>query len=123
MNIKKKKILIVEDEKHLREAYFRILKKNSDYEIDLASSAEDGLGLFRAVNHDLVITDIELPAMDGMELIEKLKKINSAIKILVISGSVICREGIMEKGVLDFMEKPVDIKTLRDTVAKYLKSF
>ncbi len=120
MSFTKKRILIVEDEKNLRDAYFRILKKNPEYEIDLAVSAEDTLRLFNVASYDLVITDIELPAMDGIEMLGEIKKRNRGIKVIVVSGSGVYLERAIKKGASDFIEKPVDINTLRDAVEKHI---
>ena len=67
-----KKILVVEDEKYLRELYVEILK-DEGFNVTSASDGEEALNAILAGGHDLVLLDIMLPKMDGLEILEKLK--------------------------------------------------
>ncbi|MGM0442256.1 MAG: response regulator [Elusimicrobiota bacterium] len=123
MNQKNKKILIVEDEKTLRNTYYRILKKEPVYDIKLAESAEVGLDFFNREKYDFIITDLDLPGMDGTDMIKEIKRKNPSVKVVVISGYA--DSGYMEEaiksGAEEFISKPVDINKLRNTVSKYTK--
>ncbi len=122
MNVKNKKVLIIEDEKVLQNTYCRILKSKFNYEIDLAGSAETGLEFFSKKNYDFIITDLDLPGMNGIELIKKIKSKKPEIKIIVISGygfSTLIEKAI-KYGAEEFLSKPVDIHKFRNTVAKYI---
>jgi len=66
------KILIVEDEKNIRESIQTILSEN--YETKAVDNAEDAIKLFLDENFDLLISDIRLPGMDGIELVKKFKE-------------------------------------------------
>ncbi len=82
-----KSILLVEDEEIVRELVRQILL-SSDYEVTAAANGAEALEIFRSAgkSFDLVITDIKMPVMNGLELSEKIREINRHIKILFTSG-------------------------------------
>jgi len=80
-----KKILVIDDEPHI----LRMLKKmleRAGYEIDIASNGMEGLELFKKYPTDLVITDIIMPEKEGLETIREMKRIQSGLKIIAMSG-------------------------------------
>ena len=73
----KKKILVVEDEDYLRDIYIDVLEEEG-YEVDQASDGEKGFTKMKAGGYDLVLLDLMLPKIDGLEILRKLKKSPSA---------------------------------------------
>lgn len=69
----KKRILIVEDEKFIRDLYVELLK-GEGYEVDEATDGEEGYNAIKKDGYDLVLLDILLPKMDGIQILDKLKK-------------------------------------------------
>ncbi len=80
-----KRILIVDDESEIRDVLAKVLKREH-YEVDLASDGEAGIEIFRSTPADLVITDIIMPGMDGINLIKEIRQISPAVKIIAVSG-------------------------------------
>lgn len=80
-----RKILIIEDDHHILMMVKRMLERFG-FEIELASNGKDGLDLFQRIQVDLVITDIIMPEKEGLETIREMRRINSDLKIIAMSG-------------------------------------
>lgn len=80
-----RKILIIDDEVHILLMLKKMLER-AGYEVDIASNGSEGLDLFRRDQPDLVITDIIMPEKEGLETIREMKKEQSDLKILAMSG-------------------------------------
>ena len=117
------KILIVEDEATIRRVLGKILtEENDSYEVE---EAEDGLvGLEKITNfdYDLVLCDIKMPKMDGVEVLEAVKKIKPEIPMVMISGHGDMETAIntMRLGAFDYISKPPDLNRLLNTVRNAL---
>jgi two-component system nitrogen regulation response regulator NtrX len=117
------KILIIEDEPAIRRVLTKILSEESDtYKV---SEAEDGLqGLEKIKNEDfdLVLCDIKMPKMDGVEVLEAAKKIKPEIQMVMISGHGDLETAIntMRLGAFDYISKPPDLNRLLNTVRNAL---
>jgi len=68
------RLLVVEDDAYLREEIMRVLQRRTPYSADAAASGEEGLELARKRRYDLLITDVRMPGIDGLELMERLKR-------------------------------------------------
>lgn len=117
------KILIVEDEAAIRRVLGKILTEENDtYEVE---EAEDGLvGLEKITNfdYDLILCDIKMPKMDGVEVLEAVKKIKPEIPMVMISGHGDMETAIntMRLGAFDYISKPPDLNRLLNTVRNAL---
>jgi DNA-binding NtrC family response regulator len=80
-----KKILIIDDEPHILLMLKKMLER-AGYEIDIASNGLEGLELFKKYPSDLVITDIIMPEKEGLETIREMKRLQSGLKIIAMSG-------------------------------------
>ena len=111
-------ILVIEDEEKLRRVIG--LHLGSDYDVKAVGTAEDGLKLAGEV--DLILTDLKLPGMDGLELLEKLKGQNSHTPVVVMSafGTVENAVEAMKCGAVDFLPKPFSLDHLSVVVEKAL---
>ena len=122
-NIKMPKILIIEDEAAIRRVLTKILSEENDtYQVE---DAEDGLiGLEKIKNndYDLVLCDIKMPKMDGVEVLEAVKKIKPEIPMVMISGHGDMETAIntMRLGAFDYISKPPDLNRLLNTVRNAL---
>jgi two-component system, NtrC family, nitrogen regulation response regulator NtrX len=117
------KILIIEDEAAIRRVLTKILSEESDTYI--VEDAEDGLaGLEKIKNndYDLVLCDIKMPRMDGVEVLEAVKKIKPEIPMVMISGHGDMETAIqtMRLGAFDYISKPPDLNRLLNTVRNAL---
>ena len=117
------KILIIEDEAAIRRVLTKILSEENDtYQVE---DAEDGLIGFEKIknnDYDLVLCDIKMPKMDGVEVLEAVKKIKPEIPMVMISGHGDMEIAIntMRLGAFDYISKPPDLNRLLNTVRNAL---
>ncbi|MFH1942087.1 MAG: response regulator [bacterium] len=115
------KILVVEDDEDIRDLLTETLKKWG-YEPVLAENGKVGLDKFQTDSFSLVITDIRMPAMDGLTMLKTMKKTDSKIPIIVITGypSVDSAVESLVEGADHYLVKPINMNDLQ---AKIKKSF
>jgi DNA-binding NtrC family response regulator len=111
------RILIVDDEKSIRETLNEILAYEG-YEMEEAENGEKALALIKKFNYDVVLCDIKMPKLDGLELLEKSKEIAPELPFIMISGHGTMETAIeaTKKGAFDFISKPPDLNKLLITV-------
>jgi DNA-binding NtrC family response regulator len=116
----KKRILVVEDEDKLRRVV-ELQLQSAGFDVDQAGSAEEGLRL--ADRADLVLTDLRLPGMDGLELLGLLRRQNSQVPVIVMTayGTVESAVEAMKAGAVDFLMKPFSLDHLMAVVNKALE--
>ncbi len=113
------KILIIEDEAAIRRVLVKILSEESDtYEVKEAEDGLVGIELIRKEDFDLILCDIKMPKMDGVEVLEAVKKIKPEIPIVMISGhgDLDTAVNTMRLGAFDYISKPPDLNRLLNTV-------
>ncbi len=116
-------ILIIDDERAIRKTLGEILSYEG-YKIDEAADGEEGLKKFSSTTYDVVLCDIKMPKMDGIEFLEKAKEINPDVPIIVISGHGNIETAVeaVKKGAFDYISKPPDLNrmliTLRNALDK-----
>ncbi len=110
------KILIIDDEKSIRNSLRDILEYEK-YETDDAENGKAGLEMLHKNGYDLVLCDIKMPLMDGIEVLEKIKTISS-IPVVMMSGHGTIETAVeaIKKGAYDYIEKPLDLNRLLITV-------
>lgn len=110
-------ILIIDDERAIRNVLKDILN-NEGYTTTEASDGEVGLTQFAAGNFDLVLCDIKMPKIDGIEFLQKAKEINSDVPVIMISGhgNIETAVDAVKKGAFDFISKPPDLNRLLITI-------
>jgi two-component system NtrC family response regulator len=118
----KAKILVIDDDISLR----RVLEYNlqeEGYDVQTAASGEEGLYLFGQSQPSLVITDMNMPGMDGMQLLKKVKQRSPETLVIIITafGTVDIAVEAMKAGAYDYITKPFNRDELRLTVAKALE--
>ncbi len=117
------RILVIEDESAIRRVLIKILSEENDAYI--VEEAEDGLKGIEAIknnDYDLVLCDIKMPKMDGVEVLEAAKKIKPEIPFIMISGhgDLDTAVGTMRAGAFDYISKPPDLNRLLTTVRNAL---
>lgn len=117
-----KVILIVEDDPTVGES-IRLLLKKRGYAILLAPNGKEALHLFRHEMVDLVITDLVMPKMDGIELLEAVKGLKPETEVIVISAQGTIEKAVqaMKLGAFDFIEKPINPKVISLVVERALE--
>lgn len=115
-------ILLIEDELHLREG-IRLNLYLGGYGVLCAASGEEGLALLERETVDLVILDRMLPDMDGLRILEQIRRKDTFLPILILSakGEVEDRKAGLRRGCDDYMAKPFDVQELELRVARLLQ--
>lgn len=117
------KILIIEDEASIRRVLVKILSEENDtYQVDEAEDGVAGLEKIKNNDYDLVLCDIKMPKLDGVEVLEEVKKIKPEIPMVMISGHGDMETAIhtMRLGAFDYISKPPDLNRLLNTVRNAL---
>jgi two-component system nitrogen regulation response regulator NtrX len=118
------KILIIEDEEPIRRVLVRILTdEDSSFEIHEASDGKKGLDLIKNDSYDLVLCDIKMPKVDGIELLQRTRKTNSTIPFIMLTGHGNIETAVesMKLGAYDFISKPPDLNRLINSVRNALE--
>ena len=117
------RILIIEDEAAIRRVLVKILsEENASYTVEEAEDGAAGYEKIKNTDYDLVLCDIKMPKMDGVELLEAVKKIKPEIPMVMISGHGDMETAIntMRLGAFDYISKPPDLNRLLNTVRNAL---
>ena len=117
------KILIIEDEAAIRRVLTKILSEENDtYQVEEAEDGVIGFEKIKNNDYDLVLCDIKMPKMDGVEVLEAVKKIKPEIPMVMISGHGDMETAIntMRLGAFDYISKPPDLNRLLNTVRNAL---
>jgi len=110
-------ILIIDDEKAIRKTLSEILSYEG-YKIEEASDGEEGLRKFRDKTFDVVLCDIKMPKLDGIEFLDKAREFNADVPVIMISGHGTIETAVeaVKKGAYDYIAKPPDLNRLLITI-------
>jgi len=117
------KILIIEDEASIRRVLVKILtEENTQYQVFEAEDGLAGTEMIKNADFDLVLCDIKMPKMDGVEVLEAVKKIKPEIPMVMISGhgDLDTAVNTMRMGAFDYISKPPDLNRLLNTIRNAL---
>ena len=117
------RILIIEDEAAIRRVLTKILSEENDsYIVEDVEDGMQGLEKIKNEDYDLVLCDIKMPKMDGVEVLEAVKKIKPEITMVMISGhgDIETAVNTMRLGAFDYISKPPDLNRLLNTVRNAL---
>ena len=118
----KKRILLVDDEAGIRASLTVVLEPV--YETLSASTAQEGLDLFRRESPHLVLLDVVMPGMDGLALLKIIREEDARIPVIMLTGTKTVKTAVeaMKLGAADYLAKPFDVEELRLIVAKTLET-
>ena len=117
------KILVIEDEAAIRRVLVKILNEENDkYEIEEAENGASGMEMIRKTDYDLVLCDIKMPKMDGVEVLQEARREKPEIPFIMISGHGDLDTAVqtMRLGAFDYISKPPDLNRLLTTVRNAL---
>lgn len=117
------KILIIEDESSIRRVLTKIIQEeNETYQVEEAEDGLAGLAMIEKTDYDLVLCDIKMPKMDGVEVLERTQKTNPEIPFIMISGHGDLETAVqtMRLGAFDYISKPPDLNRLLNAVRNAL---
>ncbi len=119
--MKKSKVLVVDDEKNIRLTIAQSLEK-LEVEVDNALNGEEALQKIRQDDYRLVLLDLKLPGMDGVEVLRKIRGLNKDLQVLIITahGTIENAVETMKLGAIDFIQKPFTPDEIRGFVTKAL---
>jgi two-component system, NtrC family, nitrogen regulation response regulator NtrX len=111
------RILIVDDEKSIRKTLREILEYEN-FKVEEAGDGNEGLALIRKEKFDIVLCDIKMPKMDGMEVLDKVLEEKADVPMIMISGHGNIETAVeaVKKGAFDFIQKPLDLNRLLVTI-------
>ena len=124
--MKPKRILVVDDEKNQRDILQLILSGERDeagnplYDIKAASSGQEALRFFRTERFDLVMTDLKMSGMDGIQLLNELMQVDSSVPVILMTahGSIDSVKDALRGGAFDYLQKPLERANLLATISK-----
>jgi two-component system nitrogen regulation response regulator NtrX len=116
------RILVIDDEKSIRNTLKDVLEYEK-YEVDLAEEGTSGIEMFSQGSFDVVLCDIKMAKMDGIEVLQKLLEISPDVPVIMISGhgNIDTAVDSIKKGAFDFLEKPLDLNRLLITIRNALE--
>lgn len=117
------KILIVDDEPDMLRLLSMILKEKTPYDVVTTNNPIEAVSLVQNENFDLVITDLKMPGLDGLQLLEQVKKKEEDIPVIIITayGTIEAAMEAINKGGFDFITKPFRKEQIIFTIEKALK--
>ena len=113
------RLLIVEDEKEICDTIAKSLY-DTGYEVDVCYDGEEAFGCILVENYDLIVLDLNLPGIDGMELLKELRKRNEETNVLILSarGQIADKVEGLDAGANDYMEKPFHLQELEARIRR-----
>ncbi len=118
----KKKIIIVDDDESIRKTFFLILNKN--YRVYLAKDSGEALQRFKRAEIDLIIADLKLPYLDGVEMIAKFRELGYRGNVILISAypDLVKVDELSRLSISHFFVKPLDLDSLNRSIDHLLNS-
>ena len=121
MEVDRKRILIVDDEENSRTGLSKILAR-SGYEVVTAADGAEALNRVKEVACHLIITDMKMPNMNGIELLKEVKNIHPGIGVIMVTayGEVDSYLEAMNSGAFEYLNKPIKVDELKKVISKVL---
>ena len=118
------KILIVDDNKYSVSALTNLLK-NNNYTLEIAANGREALDLYNADRFDVVITEIKIPKMNGIELLKAIRERSKKTRVVIITGhsNMENMSAAVSHGVDAYFSKPLNVRNFMDTISKYEREF
>ena len=117
------RILVIDDELDMLMLLRMIIEDNTSYEVETTNNPAEGLKMLTEEAYDLVISDLKMPGMDGLEVFDELRKMRPDIPVIIITayGSPEAADEALKKGVADFITKPFRKDTILFTMNRVLE--
>ncbi len=117
------RILVVDDELDMLMLLRMIIEDNTDYEVDTTNNPSEALKMVMENDYDLVISDLKMPGMDGLELFGEVREMDPDLPLIIITayGSLETSDEAIKKGVADFITKPFRKDSILFTINRVLE--
>jgi DNA-binding NtrC family response regulator len=119
----KKDILVIDDEEIVRKSCIRTLVPEG-FKVDVARDGLEGLRMLNAKSYDLILIDLKMPNMDGMEVLENMQTMSPGSKVIIITGYSAVETAVkaIKMGAFNYLEKPFTPDSLLEAVKEALSS-
>src|SRR6188768_3410441 len=116
------RIVVIDDEVNAAAALETLLREDG-YEVARAHDGREGLALLEKIDADVVLTDLRMPGMDGLELLTRIKEIRPEVMVLLMTayGTVKTAVKAMRLGAEDYLGKPIDVEELEVVLERVLE--
>jgi len=113
------KVLLVDDEEEFIETLAERMR-NRGMDVATSSSGGDALDLIDREPYDVVVLDLQMPGMDGLEALARIKRRQPEIQVVLLTGHATVEKSVeaMKRGALEFLEKPIDLAALSEVIHK-----
>ncbi len=117
------RLLVVDDEESMRE-FLKIMLCKDGYEVHLAANGEEGLNLYRKYRPDLVLTDVKMPRMSGLDLIREIRALDTTVPVIAVTAYATADDALraVREGAYDYLSKPFQIEDLRLIIRNALEA-
>jgi len=117
------RLLVVDDEPSMRE-FLEIMLSNENYEVKVASSGEEGLKVYHKYSPDLILTDVKMPGMSGLDLIREIHLVDPNVPIIAITAYACADDALraVREGAYDYLSKPFQVEDLRIIIRNALEA-
>ena len=117
------RILVVDDDKNIVQVV-RTRLQSENYDVDVAFSGPEALNLWQENQYDVMITDMKMPGMDGLELMKTAQELKKTLPVVILTGHATVDNGIhsLEEGACEYLLKPFNTETLMLAVKGALKN-
>ncbi len=122
--IKDKTILFVDDERQIADMFCNLFRLGLGLKSYCAYDGQEGLELFKKYNYDIIVTDIQMPKLNGHEMMQEILKINKDIKVIFVSGhkEEFYNEAFKEfKDNIEYIDKPISTEKLQNALERIYK--
>jgi len=111
------KVLLVDDEEEFVETLAERMR-NRGMDVETSTSGRDALDLIDEDSFDVVVLDLKMPGMDGLEALARIKKRRPEIQVVLLTGHATVEKSVeaMKQGALEFLEKPIDLSKLAEVI-------
>jgi two-component system response regulator HydG len=122
MNTLPAQILVIDDDKAMRDACYQILSRQG-YQVEMAASARQGFSLLERLSFDVILLDLVMPDLDGLETLKKIKSLDSDSEVIIITGYGTIQSAVeaIKAGAFHFLSKPFAPDDLRYLVSRALE--
>ena len=113
------KVLLIDDEEDFVEALAERMKTRG-MDVTSSTSGRDAIQKVEQEAYDAIVLDLQMPEMDGLEVLSVLKKIRPDLQVILLTGHATVEKGIeaMKLGAMDLMEKPADLQVITEKIKK-----
>ncbi len=113
------KVLLIDDEEDFVEALAERMKARG-MDVTASTSGREAISKVENESYDAIVLDLQMPEMDGLEVLSALKKMNPNLQIILLTGHATVEKGIeaMKLGAMDLLEKPADLQVITEKIKK-----